>query len=76
MNVAYVVTQWIGDGSYENPMMSELLGSYELKTEDITRQEASQITPSPNAFTIRIECDQSTLDLIAADERFIVLDVE
>lgn len=71
---AAVVTPWTGAGTHANPYRPKLAVEYPGVTwDDITGQTTKQIVPSPNAYTLLIRCDGTTLDAIEDDTDYVVL---
>ncbi len=72
---ALIVTPWSGGGSESDPFRPLLADAFPsgLAIVDVTGQDVSRLTPSPNAYTVEITADLPTLDAIAADARFVEL---
>ena len=78
MTTAYILTAWTGIGTYDDPPRPQLLDDHPSvsKYEDVTGQDAKNITPDPNLFVGRFEMNSATLAKIEADGRYYVLEVE
>jgi hypothetical protein len=76
---AAIVTPWSSpeEDTREGPHQAwnpTLILEYEVrKFEDITGQAAEVIPPSPNEYTILVECTEEVMSAIAADSDYDVL---
>ncbi len=75
---ALIVTPWSGGGSESDPFRPLLADAFPagLSIVDVTGQDVSRLTPSPNAYTVEVVADLATLDAIAADSRFVEIQRE
>ena len=76
MNTAEVLTQWIGTGTSEDDAYRPSITTDHptiAKYEDTTGQPSENLTPNPNTFSCRIECDDATLAAIEADNNYYVI---
>lgn len=76
---AAIVTPWSPpeEDPREGPHQAwnpRLINEYTVrKFEDITGQAAENIPPSPNEYTILVECTEEVMSAIAADSDYDVL---
>lgn len=75
MNIAHIVTAWAGSGADTDPYIPAVLVDYPgiVSTHDVTNQPVPNILPAPNAYTVRVTCDDATLAAIQADSSYVVL---
>ena len=75
MNRAEVLTMWEGDGLSQDTAFSPQITTDHptiAKYEDVTGQPSENLSPSPNIFLCKIECDDATLSAIEADANYEV----
>ena len=71
---AEVITPWIGVGNNDNPNRPKLMNDYSLKKwEDVTEQPSANFPLTQNAYVILVECEESVLAEIKADDTYYVL---
>lgn len=79
MNIAYVLTNWAGDGlTQETAYGPQLSVDYpEVTYEDITAQSAD-IVPflNPNQYIIKVVCDDVILDALETSPNYYVISSE
>ncbi len=75
MHRALIITPWSGTGTAADPYRPLLAEAFPvgLAIVDVTGQDVSRLTPSPNAYTVEVVTDLATLDAVAADVRFVEL---
>ena len=70
---ASVNTAWEGDGASEDTAFSPTITTDHpdiVKYEDNTGQPSENLTPDPNMYTVLIECEETTLNAIIADNAY------
>lgn len=71
---AAVITPWQGAGTHTDPFRPKLAAEHALLAwDDVTGQPVTNITPSPNAYTLEIQATGEMLDLIEDDADYVVL---
>lgn len=74
MNVAEIITPWIGTGTETDLNRSQLGDDHALvKWEDVTGQPSENIQPDPNLYIVRAEMTDAVLSDIEADATYEVL---
>lgn len=74
MNVAEIITPWIGVGGGDDPKRPRLADDYVLRrSTDVTHQPGENIVPTPNLYVVRAEMSDATLADIEADATYEVL---
>jgi len=74
MNVAEIITPWIGTGTPADPNRPQLGDDHALsKWEDVTGQPSANLKPLPNLFVVRAEMTDAVLTAIEADSTYEVL---
>jgi hypothetical protein len=73
---AEVLSQWVSVtveqlGLVRTPLVGEV---YDVTTKDLTNQLSASIPPDPNNYVVRITADTATMDLIAADPDYTILE--
>lgn len=70
-----VLTPWAEEvdegGTFRYPLITSVFSL--SKWQDITGQESANIPPEPNLVSLLAEADETVLDQIEADERFLVM---
>ena len=67
---------WQGDGASEATAFSPQITTDHptiAKYEDVTAQPSENLSPNPNLFACKIECDDVTLTAIEADPNYYVV---
>ena len=74
MKQAEIATEWVGNGTVDNPFRPQLADDYALLSwHDATGQAASALPGDPNLFNIVVLVDEDVLNSIEADSNYNVL---
>jgi len=72
--IAEVLTPWTGDGAtYETRYQPKVALDYGCDYSDVTSQDAANVYPDPNLYSVLIECDEATLTAIRNDNNYWVV---
>lgn len=72
---AFVLTAWVGDGlTIETAYSPAVTADYGPCTySDVTGQPGPNLSPDPNLFVVRLDCDLAIIDQIDVDAAYFVV---
>jgi hypothetical protein len=72
-----VISSTSGDGTEAVPFASQIHADYpSIKVDDLSGIAPSLMRKEPDLRVLTVTCDQATLDLIEADQNYLVLTSE